>query len=86
MARHCPAGVRQWACGGGLLRIVLEPWGAWVRLRLAETVAGAKRFDGDGSCSGVCLARKYMCQQRPSLERNASTVMALAVGMAMGMW
>ena len=49
VARHFPAGVRQWACGGGLLHVILEPWGAWVHLRLTETVTGAKRFDGDGS-------------------------------------
>ena len=52
VARHFPASVRQWARGGGLLRVVLESWGAWMRLRTAETVAGAKRFDSNGSRGG----------------------------------
>ena len=55
VARHCPAGVRQWARGGGLLRVILESWGAWMRLRMAETIAGAKHFNGDGSHGGDLL-------------------------------
>ena len=41
VARHCLAGVRQWAHGGGLLCIILESWGVWMRLRPTGTVAGA---------------------------------------------